>query len=142
MDGDTAYTARRKSLRLSWALVTSSFAFIVLLLALCMFFFFHPLTCDCQSRHDLSSTKALLNEIRTVDYEGLETTVGTTDVRLPRDVIPESYRIRIIPYLWLENNGNSTFEGRVDVVVNVKAPIDNITLHAVDMNMTECLVTR
>lgn len=141
MDGDTAYTTRRKSLRMSWTLLTSTFAFIVLLCALCLFFFFHPRTCHPNMfGATFGSTETILNEIRGVDYETtMENNGDSTDVRLPTVVVPESYNLRIIPFLWA---GNSTFDGQVDIIVNVTAPVDNITLHAVGLNMTECLVTR
>lgn len=144
--GDTPYAARRKSDRAAWTLLTSSFAFIVLLGALCLFFFFHPRTCR-QLQLDgygyaggaFGSTDTILDEIRGVDYERLENAAGAADVRLPAHVVPESYALRIVPYLWA---GNSTFRGQVDVVVNVTAPVDEITLHAADLNMTEYVVTR
>jgi hypothetical protein len=144
MDGDIAYTTRRKTLSVSWTLVTSSFAIIVLLCALCLFFFFHPRTCRQLSGSLAGSTEMLLDEIRDVNYGRLDNNIGTTDVRLPRDVVPESYNLRIVPYLWPDDRGasNSTFDGQVSIVVNVTAPVDNITLHAVDLNVTECLVTR
>lgn len=128
---------------MSWALVTSSFALVVLLCALCLFFFFHPRTCRQLSGALPGSTEMILDEIRDVDYARLENSIGTTDVRLPRDVVPESYDLRIVPFLWLDDRGrNSTFDGQVSIVVNVTAPVDSMTLHAVDLNMTECLVTR
>lgn len=141
MDSETAaYAARRKSLRTSWTLLTSSFAFVVLLCALCLFFFFHPRACRTASGvGSFGSTDTILDEIRGVDYERLENDADATDVRLPTNVVPDSYRLRIIPFLWA---GNSTFDGQVDIVVNVTAPVDNVTLHAVDLNVTECLVTR
>ncbi|VVC38461.1 Hypothetical protein CINCED_3A009639 [Cinara cedri] len=144
MDGDTAYTSRRKALRTSWTLLISSFALIVLLCALCLFFFFHPRTCSQQmagiSSGTFGSTETILDEIRGVDYGRLEN-FGTTDVRLPANVIPESYDLKIVPFLWAKP-GNSTFDGQVDIVVNVTAPVDGITLHAADLNITECLVSR
>ncbi|XP_022181225.1 aminopeptidase N-like isoform X1 [Myzus persicae] len=140
MDGDATYATRRKSLRVSWTLLTSSFAFIVLLCALCLFFFFHPRTCGQSSGGPrFGSTEKILDEIRGFDYERMENDYGATDVRLPTEVVPESYDLRIIPFLWA---GNSTFDGQVDIVVNATAPVDGVTLHAVDLNMTECLVTR
>lgn len=138
MDGDTAYATRRKSLRVSWTLITSSFALIVLLGALCLFFFFHPRTCR-QTCHSFASTDTILEEIRGVDYERLKSSADSTDVRLPSNVFPESYNLRIVPFLWV---GNSTFDGQVDIVVNVTAPMDNVTLHTVDLNVTECIVIR
>jgi len=139
MDGDATYATRRKTLRVSWTLLTSSFAFIVLLCALCLFFFFHPRTCRQNYGQRFGSTETILDEIRGFDYERLENDYGATDVRLPAGVVPESYDLRIIPFLWA---GNSTFNGEVDIVVNVTAPVDGVTLHAVDLNMTECIVTR
>lgn len=152
--GDAAYASsaaaaaaarRSKSLRATWTLVTSSFAFVVLLCALCLFFFFHPRTC----RHlygtggtmagSFASTETILDEIRAVDYDQLDTGSGTIDVRLPDAVVPDSYSVRIVPFLWA---GNATFDGQVDIVVNVTAAVDSVTLHAVDMNVTECLVSR
>jgi len=143
MDGDATYATRRKTLRVSWTLLTSSFAFIVLLCALCLFFFFHPRTCrEMSGGSRFGSTETILDEIRGFDYERLENDYGDTDVRLPPEVVPESYALRIIPFLWAGNTGNSTFDGQVDIVVNVSAPVDGVTLHAVDLNTTECLVTR
>jgi len=140
MDGDATYATRRKTLRVSWTLLTSSFAFIVLLCALCLFFFFHPRTCrPMPIGSGFGSTETILDEIHGFDYERVENEYGDTDVRLPAEVVPESYDLRIIPFLWA---GNSTFDGQVDIVVNVTAPVDSVTLHAVDLNMTECLVTR
>lgn len=142
MDGDTAYTTRRKGFKTSWTLLTSTFALIILLCALCLFFFFHPRTWNRQvssiGRDTLSSTDTILDEISNVDYMKLDT-VDTMGIRLPTNVVPESYNLKIVPYLWA---GNYTFDGQVDIVVNVTAPTDSIILHAVDMNMTECLVTR
>jgi len=143
MDGDATYATRRKTLRVSWTLLTSSFAFIVLLCALCLFFFFHPRTCRPMfGGSRFGSTEMILEEIRGFDYERLENDYGATDVRLPAGVVPESYDLRIIPFLWLEKGGNSTFDGQVDIVVNITTPVDSVTLHAVDLNMTECLVSR
>lgn len=145
MDGGD--TARRKSDSVAWTLLTSSFAFIVLLCALCLFFFFHPRTCR-QLQLDggygyagaaFGSTDTILDEIRGVDYGRLEGAAGAADVRLPGHVVPVSYALRLVPYLWA---GNSTFAGQVDVVVNVTAPADEIALHAADLNVTEYVVTR
>lgn len=142
MDGDAAYSAaRRKTLRVSWALATSSFAIVVLLCALCLFFFFHPRACWDPERAGgpFGSTETILDEIRSVNYERLESSTGSADVRLPANVVPDSYAVRIVPFLWA---GNSTFDGQVDIVVNATAAMDNVTLHAVDLNVTECMVSR
>ncbi|XP_050422404.1 aminopeptidase N isoform X2 [Adelges cooleyi] len=138
MDGDTTYTTGRKIRRVRWSVVASLVAVIFLLCALCLFFAFNSSLCNRQPNL-LGTTETILDEIRGVDYERLESNTGSTHVRLPTSVIPDSYSIRIIPFLWA---GNSTFEGQVDIIVNVTVSVDSITLHAVDLNMTECTVIR
>jgi hypothetical protein len=60
------------------------------------------------------------------------------DVRLPRAVIPDSYNIKIIPFIF---EGNFTFNGEVAVVVNVTETTSNITLHFNDIKIYEDTVT-
>lgn len=138
MDGDTTYTSGRKILRVRWSVVTCLVAVIFLLCTLCVFFALHPSQCH-QQPSLLGSTETILDEIRGVDYERLESNTGSSHVRLPTSVVPDSYSIRIIPFLWA---GNSTFEGQVDIIVNATVAVDSITLHAVDLNVTECTVIR
>lgn len=56
------------------------------------------------------------------------------DVRLPRSVVPESYELRLIPFIEV---GNFTFNGEVKILVNVTEDTKNVTLHAMDMNIDE-----
>ncbi|KOC62990.1 Aminopeptidase N [Habropoda laboriosa] len=56
------------------------------------------------------------------------------DVRLPRSVIPDSYELRLIPFI---QEGNFTFHGEVKILVNVTEDTRNVSLHAVDMNIDE-----
>lgn len=60
------------------------------------------------------------------------------DVRLPRAVIPDSYNIKIIPFI---HEGNFTFNGEVAVVVNVTETTSNITLHFNDIKIYEDTIT-
>jgi aminopeptidase N len=60
------------------------------------------------------------------------------DVRLPRAVTPESYTIRIIPFIY---EGNFTFNGEVSVVIKVKETTSNVTLHFNDLKIHEDTVT-
>lgn len=60
------------------------------------------------------------------------------DVRLPRAVKPDSYKIEIIPFI---HEGNFTFSGKVSVVVNATEPTSNITLHFNDIKIYEDSVT-
>ncbi|CAL7935732.1 unnamed protein product [Xylocopa violacea] len=56
------------------------------------------------------------------------------DVRLPRAVIPDSYELKLIPFIQV---GNFTFNGEVKILVNVTEDTRNVTLHAMDMNIDE-----
>jgi aminopeptidase N len=60
------------------------------------------------------------------------------DVRLPRAVIPDSYKIKVIPFIY---EGNFTFNGEVAVIVNVTEKTSNITLHFNDIKISEDTVT-
>src|SRR5207249_291017 len=57
--------------------------------------------------------------------------------RLPQTVIPDHYAIRIAPDLQ-----NETFSGDVTIDVDVKEPIDTITLHAVDLVMRDVTINQ
>ncbi|XP_015604737.1 aminopeptidase Ey [Cephus cinctus] len=56
------------------------------------------------------------------------------DVRLPRSIVPHSYELKLIPFIW---EGNFTFHGEVRILVNVTQDTENVTLHAVDMKIDE-----
>ncbi|KAL6443877.1 hypothetical protein ACFW04_001721 [Cataglyphis niger] len=56
------------------------------------------------------------------------------DVRLPRAVVPDSYELSLIPFIW---EGNFTFHGEVKILVNVTLDTNNVTLHALDMKIDE-----
>ncbi|XP_031848716.1 suppressor of ER stress-induced death [Nomia melanderi] len=56
------------------------------------------------------------------------------DVRLPRSVLPDSYELRLIPFIW---EGNFTYHGEVKILVNVTEDTKNVTLHAVSMDIDE-----
>lgn len=49
------------------------------------------------------------------------------DVRLPKSVVPLSYRLKLIPFIW---EGNFTFHGEVTILVDVADSTSNVTLHA------------
>jgi aminopeptidase N len=60
------------------------------------------------------------------------------DVRLPRAVTPDSYMIKIIPFIY---EGNFTFNGEVAVIINVTEATSNVTLHFNDIKIHEDTVT-
>ncbi|XP_023288739.1 aminopeptidase N [Orussus abietinus] len=56
------------------------------------------------------------------------------DVRLPKSVVPDSYELKLVPFIW---EGNFTFNGEVKILVNVTMDTRNVTLHALDMKIDE-----
>ncbi|XP_046399039.1 aminopeptidase N-like [Ischnura elegans] len=54
--------------------------------------------------------------------------------RLPEDVEPLSYDLRLVPFL---EEGNFTFKGYVNIMINVKQVTNKITLHAKKLNIYE-----
>ncbi len=53
-----------------------------------------------------------------------------SDVRLPTHLVPEHYRLQLIPFL-----GNGTLHGHVEIDVACVTDSDNVTLHASDMTV-------
>uniref|UniRef100_A0A1B6M3I9 Aminopeptidase n=1 Tax=Graphocephala atropunctata TaxID=36148 RepID=A0A1B6M3I9_9HEMI len=53
-------------------------------------------------------------------------------VRLPTSVVPISYKVELIPFIW---EGNFTFSGSVTILLNVTQSTDNITLHINDLKV-------
>nr|CAD7394984.1 unnamed protein product [Timema cristinae] len=56
------------------------------------------------------------------------------DVRLPRAIKPDSYDIKIIPFIV---EGNFTFHGAVSIVLNVTQDTRNVTLHVNDIKVLQ-----
>jgi len=56
--------------------------------------------------------------------------------RLPKSVVPSHYTLSIEPDL-----ASETFSGFEKIDVDVKAPVDSITMHAVDMELKDVTVT-
>ncbi|XP_011497365.1 PREDICTED: aminopeptidase N [Ceratosolen solmsi marchali] len=54
------------------------------------------------------------------------------NVRLPRSIVPKSYDVNLVPFIW---EGNFTFNGEVKIVVSVVQDTTNVTLHAFDMDI-------
>jgi len=60
-------------------------------------------------------------------------------VRLSTSVVPHSYKVQLIPFIWEKN---FTFNGFVEILVNVTQPTDNITLHMNDIKVLSRRVMR
>lgn len=89
-----------------------------------------------------STTTASVPEIShqsTSSSDGQPITAQEDDVRLPRSIEPIAYNIRLIPFIFEDN---FTFAGTVDIEVRVKEDCDNITLHAVALQIHEAHVQR
>src|SRR5437667_4619465 len=56
--------------------------------------------------------------------------------RLPKSVVPAHYALTITPDL-----ANETFTGEETIDVDVKEPVDSITLNAVEVQLTDVVVT-
>lgn len=55
---------------------------------------------------------------------------GDKNIRLPRDVLPIRYDVRLFPVL---EKGNFTILGRVSIDVQCQTETDRIVLHSVDI---------
>ncbi|KAF5289209.1 hypothetical protein FQR65_LT00096 [Abscondita terminalis] len=60
------------------------------------------------------------------------------DVRLPLSMVPDSYDVKLIPFL---QEDNFTFHGEVNIRINVTAKTTNITLHADELIINEASIT-
>ena len=63
-------------------------------------------------------------------------TTGADSHRLPRSVVPRRYELRMAPDL-----EEFTFEGRVDVDLEVMAPVSEIVLNAAELEITRATLT-
>lgn len=100
----------------------------------------------CQNGVEPSSTTEGV-EVKT---ESVSTVLPTTteetktdspedsDVRLPTSIVPHSYKLKLIPFL---QEGNFTFQGDVQILVNVTSTTSNITLHADELLIDSVSVT-
>lgn len=59
-----------------------------------------------------------------------ETEETVTDVRLPTNVKPDRYYLKLTPYIY---EGNFTFDGEISVVLTVKNDTQQVTFHGVEL---------
>lgn len=64
--------------------------------------------------------------------DGNKNAEANVGLRLPRSIVPISYDLKLIPFLF---DGNFTFNGEVKILINVTETCRNITLHAVALNI-------
>ena len=57
--------------------------------------------------------------------------------QLPNSVLPEKYRLSLTPDLQ-----NFTFDGQVDIDVNIESPVTDIVLNAAELSLHEATLTQ
>lgn len=72
------------------------------------------------------------NRIRKILLEETKQKTESIDLRLPQAIIPIEYELKLIPFLF---DGNFTFNGEVDIWINITTICRNITLHALDLTI-------
>ncbi|CAH2105873.1 unnamed protein product [Euphydryas editha] len=55
---------------------------------------------------------------------------AVTDVRLPTNIRPDRYYIKLTPYIF---EGNFTFDGEISIIITVKNKTNKITFHGVEL---------
>ncbi|XP_065203828.1 aminopeptidase N-like [Planococcus citri] len=134
MEGGDNSTSKKteRVLRVPYILVI--FVSIVFLLSLLVstFLFYKYMSCCEENSASVSEYDG--------DFRALQdfhTAKSTRNVRLPRAVVPDSYRLKIIPFIW---EGNFTFNGEVSIVVNITESTKNITLHSLNLNISQAQI--
>ena len=59
------------------------------------------------------------------------------DMRLPRDVLPDSYNIRLLPFIEVNN---FTTDGYIEIFVDCKSATRNISMNAADLTINEASI--
>ncbi|XKL66949.1 hypothetical protein PGB90_010369 [Kerria lacca] len=110
--------------------ILAVFASVIFLLSLLVstFLFYKYMACY-EENHMAENLESSLKT-----FENLYSLKPVKNIRLPKSIKPESYNLKIIPYIW---EGNFTFDGKVSIVIRVLDDTKNITLHALNLNISE-----
>lgn len=57
-------------------------------------------------------------------------TATITDVRLPNNIKPDTYYLKLTPYIY---DGNFTFDGEISIEITVKKDTNKVTFHGVEL---------
>ncbi|XP_021377931.1 uncharacterized protein LOC110466016 isoform X1 [Mizuhopecten yessoensis] len=71
------------------------------------------------------------------DNKGNTLSKVLTDVRLPRSVLPSSYELQMFPNFYEADPAQFTFNGNITMYVRCVERTNNITLHAVNLDIDE-----
>lgn len=75
---------------------------------------------------------SVTTEVSTTIATSEDNKTGAVDFRLSTKVIPHSYKLKLIPFIY---TGNFTFHGEVTILVNITENVDSITLHADELEI-------
>lgn len=78
----------------------------------------------------LPENRKILPETTTLFYETTTEEELITDVRLPNNIKPDRYYLKLTPYIF---EGNFTFDGEVSIVITVKNKTSKVTFHGVEL---------
>ncbi|KAM3967196.1 LOW QUALITY PROTEIN: aminopeptidase N [Aphomia sociella] len=83
----------------------------------------------------LSTDKSVLSTPTTVNslINTTEDISTVTDVRLPTNIKPDRYYIKLTPYIF---EGNFTFDGEISIVLTVKNDTQQVTFHGVELTFS------
>ncbi|OWR41732.1 Aminopeptidase N [Danaus plexippus plexippus] len=84
-----------------------------------------PLNTDSTTSVSIESTTSY-TETTTKEVDNT-----VTDVRLPTNIKPDSYLLKLTPYII---EGNFTFDGEISIVITVKNNTNRITFHGVELS--------
>lgn len=146
MDGTTVTFSKRRGYVLSrWGIIIAATAFLAAVVATGLLVYkfascaeYQPAgTYPTDGVHKNGTSRVVVPSYSTepaTHHTPSSTKSPKLDVRLPRAVTPDSYTIKIIPFIY---EGNFTFNGEVTVVINVTEATTNITLHFNDIKIHE-----
>lgn len=69
------------------------------------------------------------------------TVPGVIDVRLPKDLVPWKYHLKLRPHLYSDKPSEFYFNGSVEILLNVTKATDVITLHYRNLNISSEKIT-
>ncbi|XP_025986451.2 aminopeptidase N [Solenopsis invicta] len=129
MDAQTTTFGNKSGCTISWCATFFLGVFFLISLAATglLVYYFAP----CHGQKQVQTCTGLLTEIGNGFPNLIKKNI---DVKLPKAVVPDSYELWLIPFIW---EGNFTFHGEVKILINVTMDTNNVTLHAVDMKIDE-----
>lgn len=118
MDAHTTTFGRKRGCTISKCgafLITILFILGIVTTGLLVYHFAPCLDDKSVKNTDDFADGAFLNSART--FATVETHKKKIDVRLPKSVVPDTYEIKLMPFIW---EGNFTFNGEVIYLVKLK----------------------